>query len=281
MFFLEKITLRRTNGANAVRWLTVLSLCVTSQTLLKATDKQDPLVPDRPGFYCGSLSVPQGYVHLETGLSAQWFREGDFKADTLSFPVVVRVGIVKGLEFRASTPSYLRVASEGPLDRMVEDGFGGAAMGLKWQFKEAPESGPGASMGFLFSLNLPVGSDFAKPEKAEPGFIWAADWSLPNGFGLATNLGVSAPYDSALRERFADLFFAAALGRSVSSSTALFIEVAGQKPPDRNGSAEVFLDGGVTHLVNEDLQLDLSVIRGLNRAAADWALGGGISLRFH
>lgn len=280
MVFLECIRRHPAKRRSSDRWLAVLLICLGFQTLFGATDKEDPLVPDRPGFYCGSLSVPQGYVHLETGLALQWLRKGEFKADTLYFPVVVRVGVVDSLEFRVSTPSYLRVAGESPFGRTVEDGFGGAVVGLKWQFKEAPENGPGSSMGLLFSLNLPVGADFAKPDKAEPGFIWAADWSLPNGFGLATNLGVSAPYDSTLRERFADLFFAAALGRSVGPSTSLFIEVAGDKPPERNGNAEVFLDGGVTHLVNEDLQLDVSVIRGLNEDATDWAIGAGISLRF-
>ncbi len=244
------------------------------------SDPGGPLIPDRPGFYCGSLPVPAGFFHVESGFSYQWFREAGFHADSLSTPVVVRVGVFDHFEVRFGTPGFVRVSAGDAFFGTAENGLGGAAVGLKWQFMEPAENGWGPSMALLFSLNLPVGSDFAKPSRAEPGFVWAADWSLPDSFSLSTNLGVSAPYDGALEKRFADVFFAAALGRGVGPNTGLFIEIAGQRPEEGHGEAEVYLDGGVTHLVNEDLQLDLSVTRGLTNDSADWAVGAGVSLRF-
>ncbi len=255
-------------------------ICLSPAPLLAKADKTGPLVPDRPGFYCGSVPVPQGFFQLESGFSYQWLRAGTARVDSLSTPVVVRVGLFDHFEVRVASSGFVRINDRGRAAQTSEKGFGGAAAGVKWQFMEASESGSGPSMALLFSLNLPVGSDFAKPSRAEPSFVWASDWSLPESFSLSTNLGVSAPYDGELQERFADLFFAAALGRGVGPGTGLFIEVAGQRPEEGHGQAEVFLDGGVTHLVNEDLQLDVSVTRGLTRDAADWAVGAGISLRF-
>lgn len=269
-----------TLGLTGGRGVVTLLLCLTFHPLWAKTDQTGPLIPDRPGFYCGSLPVPKGFIHLESGLSLQWSREGGLRDDSLSTPVVARIGVLGHLEVRVATPGFVRNIVDTPDRQTSRKGFGGANVGVKWQFKEAPEVGLGASMALLFSLNLPVGSDFAKPSRAEPGFTWAADWSLPKGFGLATNLGIAAPYDALLGERFADLFVAAALGRGVGTATGLFIELAGTRPQEGHGEAEIFMDGGVTYLVNDDLQLDASLTRGLNEDSADWTLGVGISLRF-
>lgn len=260
-------------------WATGLALALLSaHSSLGAQPATEPLVPDRPGLYCGSLTVPKGFLHVETGLAFQRDEAGPETDKLFTTPIVFRAGLSRRIEFRVATPGFTRAKRTGPGLEATEEGFGAATLGVKWRFADGGEDGGRPSMALLFNLGLPVGSDFARPAKVEPGFVWAADIGLPAGLGLSTNLGVTARFDAVERDRFAELFFAAALGRSISDQAGLFVEIAGTRPED--GDSQVVVDGGVTYLVNPDVQLDFSATRGLNRQTADWVLSGGISLRF-
>lgn len=264
---------RRAGAVLAGMALTVLAANGT----LRAQAAVEPLVPDRPGLYCGSLTVPKGFFQVESGVAFQRSRQGTETSESITTPIVFRLGVSGELEFRVITPGFVRERLEGSGGDFTESGFGTAALGVKWRFADAGENGTRPSMAFLFTLGLPVGSDFARPERVEPSFLWAADLSLPANFGLSTNAGISARFDDVERERFGEVFLAAALGRPISPVTGLFVEIAGTLPQDAD--SQVVIDGGVTHLLNGDVQLDFSATKGLTRAAGDWALGGGVSFR--
>ena len=71
------------------------------------------------------------------------------------------------------------------------------------------------------------------------------------------------------------------LGKSWTPIWRTFIELASQQLASRvNGGSIVTFDAGVTCLISESLQLDLSASRGLNATTPDFQWGVGISVRF-
>lgn len=273
----------RFTGALGRRWpigwalLAALTVGIHAQP----DEPPDPLVPDRPGLYCGSLTVSQGVFQIETGLAYARSAEEADSETSIATPALFRLGLRDDFELRVNLSGYNRVRLANGAADQIENGVGSAALGAKWQFTQAAEAGVQPSMALLFSVDLPVGSRFARPEKAAASLVWAADFSLPAGFGLASNVGVSAPFDGEADQRFAQLFLAASLSRAVGQRAALFLEIAGSHPDSSEGEPQIVLDGGVTYLVNNDLQLDFSAVKGLTEEAGDWALSAGVSFRFY
>lgn len=240
-----------------------------------------PLVPDRPGFYCGSQALLPGVFHLETGVAVDRFTENNRETDTVAIPMVFRFGLLDGLEVQVSTTGIPSLEQEILDERFNQSGLASPAVGFKWNFSKGGEEFLEPSLGFLFSLNLPVGSRAFRPDQAEPTFNFASDFSIDDRTSLSTNLGVNVPFDSEGDDYFTEIFFAAALGRSLTARSAWFVEIAGSAPQLEGADATVMFDGGVTYLLHNDVQLDVSLTRGLTQAASDWIVAGGISIRFY
>jgi hypothetical protein len=82
-------------------------------------------------------------------------------------------------------------------------------------------------------------------------------------------------------KRFAAGIFAVTLGKEWSPSWKTFVELSGQQlASKKNGGNVVTFDAGVTHLVTDSLQLDLSIARGLTAESPDFQWGVGLSVRF-
>ena len=87
--------------------------------------------------------------------------------------------------------------------------------------------------------------------------------------------------DPDTQTRFAQPFYAVALWRSISSTATVFIKTFGTYPHKKEGEWQNLINGGLAYLVNDDLQLDVSLARGLTSETSDWTLATGISLRFY
>ncbi len=264
-------------------WVLFFAVPVLAGTSsLSAQPKElPPLVPDRPGFYCGSQALLPGVFHIETGVAFDRLSADQLKIDSLLAPVVLRFGLFDHFELRLAAAAIPKIEETSMGDRSEQSGFSSPAVGLKWQFAEGGESAAQPSMAFLFSLNLPAGSREFRPDRPEPSFNFASDFFLDDQTTLTTNLGVNLPFDSAQEEQFAEVFFAAALGRSFTSRAAWFVEIAGAAPRLDGSEAVAVVDGGLTYLLSNDLQLDVSLTRGLTQAASDWIVAGGISIRLY
>lgn len=240
----------------------------------------EPLISDRPGFYCGTNAIDPGVVQLEAGVL---FDHASSQLGTergLITPAVVRVGLVQSLELRVLTSGLNWAEVEVPGSTVSQTGAGSWSVGLKWEIKDRGDRPGDPSIALLFSVDLPVGSEAFRPASPVPGLNWATEWTLPASFGLATNLALNIPKEPDLNEHFAQVFFAVAAFRSFTPKTGWYVEVAGSHPDRPDGLTTTVLDGGIAHLVSPDLQLDLFVVRGLNDSSLDWAVGGGISIRF-
>ena len=118
------------------------------------------------------------------------------------------------------------------------------------------------------------------PPHFHHGLLVSADLPVSGSASISLNAGVVSAFDDGLECRFAQGFFAGVLGFALADDWGGFVEVAATTPDAKDGDSALFIDGGVSWVVNPDLQLDLSAIRGVTAAATDWTAMVGVSLRF-
>ena len=70
------------------------------------------------------------------------------------------------------------------------------------------------------------------------------------------------------------------MGMGVSDRVGAFVEVFGDIPLNANGGPKNSLDGGLTYLLRDNLQLDAAVGVGISDDADNWFVGLGITVRF-
>lgn len=228
----------------------ILCLLAFSPAAL-ADDGAEPLVTDRPDIAESSLAVGKGVYQLEQGVS---LAGASGQAVGVGFPSLSRLGVGGNVELRLETP-IVAVGSAGAA-------FDGIALGGKWHL---PLEGP--SLGILAHAELGPGGTVA------PILKLAGDFDLPAGFELGINAGgttaggLDAP----------TALWAVAVGRSVTDSLRLYVEGSGDARFDGAATAVAF-DGGLSYLITNDVQWDLSGLYGA--LGGGWAAGTGISVRF-
>ena len=113
-------------------------------------------------------------------------------------------------------------------------------------------------------------------------FAWPLSHSLSDRISFAYNLGASweseADEDQDL-DRLSVFQYTATLGLGLNGRTGAFLEVFGDLPLSTEGDPEHLLDGGLTYLLRDNLQLDAFAGIGLSQDADDWFAGAGVTLR--
>ena len=255
--------MRLNNGAIPL----ALGLILIPNSVLAQTDPaQEPvleLVTDRPDQTESSVVVPPGYFQLETG----WGITGKAGDHTQEFPsTLFRIGIIPSVELRVGINGHAWETAES--FPRPEDGELGAKFHL-W-----PEGGWIPEAGLLFSVSV--------PRRADPALRLALSHNLSDRISFAYNLGASweseADGDQDL-DRLSVFQYTATLGLGLNGRTGAFVEVFGDLPMSAEGDPEHLLDGGLTYLLRDNLQLDAFAGVGLSQDADDWIAGAGITLR--
>ena len=238
------------------------------------------LVTDRPDQTESSSTVSPGYIQLEMGWTHS--TEGDpvdTKAD--SFPeTLVRVGLVEHLELRFGYDGFLWEDTNTRPKRTHLDGSGDALAGLKWWFWEEQAWRPEAAL--LVHSSLPAGETDVSSDRFDPDFRLAFSHTLNERLGFAYNVGQAwgTERDSrGDRDTLSVFVYSAALGIALTDKWSGFVEFFGDIPLNATGGPANSMDGGMTYLLKDNLQLDMLAGFGLSEAAADWFLGIGLSLR--
>ncbi len=276
---------RTLGGAAALVACAAMALpCAVDAQAVDSQDGQPTVEPpidaigtDRPGFWCGPYVVGTGVFQIETGAAFDWSRQGDRRSSGLGTPLVMRYGVSDRVEMRLKTSGLVIARESGAgVPRSSTQGIAAPTVEAKWQLSESD----GPTMAVLVSTALPIGSPALRPGELQPAALISADLPVSGSASVALNAGVVSAFDDVSDVRFAQGFFAAVLGFSLTNEWGAFVEVATTTPDANHGESVVFVDGGVSWVSSSDLQLDLSVIRGVTDNATDWTAMVGVSLCF-
>lgn len=233
------------------------------------------LVTDRPDQTESSVTVPKGWLQIETGA----LLEGDSPENEVDITntafntTLLRYGLFEKTELRLGGEFLSQKIAV--YDR--ESGITGLAplvIGFKTQLCE--EIGMIPELAFLGHLTLPnIGKKDFQAEYLTPDFRIAGTKTLSERFSAAFNLG--GEWDGIVPNT--NIFYSFVIGMGINDKIASFAEIYGyvieEAGPDHR------FDTGITYLVNDSFQLDMSGGFGINDKAPDYFISGGLSYRFH
>jgi hypothetical protein len=255
--------------------LALLALCPAGGLRAQAAD---PIVTDRPDQTESAESVSGGHVQVEFG-----WRYASAGEDVVSHTLpdaLFRVGLGSGLEARVGVGGLVveRTPEVGG-GRAEESGFADASVGLKLELA----SGAGGNLALLADVSVPLGEAGFTSDRWDPAILLLASRPLGDRVSVGANAGVawsSVPGAPGAGARtVAALPYSLALGVGLAERLGVFVEVFGglglsEGEPDTHS-----IDGGLTFLLGEAVQADVSVGLGLNDAAEDVFVGAGLAFR--
>lgn len=242
----------------------------------------DAMVTDRPDFAESSEVVGARRVQVETSVEFERDDSAGVRLRGRSTPTLLRIGLDEQFELRVETDGALREdrRDQATGQRSRHSGTADTSLGMKWHTQDSDEEAGLPSTAWLFHVDLPTGGDAFRGRGWRPSLRYVAEWELPHDFSLGMMPGVVWDKNEA-GDRFAYGLFAVALGKDLAPRVSAIFELAAQQVASRRNGGNVYaFDAGVAWGLTDDLQLDASFTRGLNRNAPDlqWALG--LSARF-
>ncbi len=259
-------------------WACALALVLSTAP---AVAEDDALSTDRPGDAEGVVLVPRGTWQLELGWTFGRDDEDGVSSSVHQVPsTLLRVGLAERFELRLGWAGLIdaEVSSGGSSAR--DDGAGDAFVGAKIHLAEARGRRP--AMALVVNTSVPIGDDAFTSDRFDPNLRLAFDHGLSESVSLGYNVGLgfaSGAADDGERHTLSRGLWSLVASFSPGDRWGAFAEVFGDVAGSASGDAASSFDGGVTYLVNPDVQLDVNGGVGLTDAAGDAFIGLGISIR--
>ena len=209
------------------------------------------IITDRPDQTESSVTLPNNILQIESGFSFQ---------DEEVFNTLFRYGISKNVELRLSTNLLFLDSYDGLNIDSPE--FGDLELGAKIQLFSSEDSSTTAA--FLTHLSLPTASKYF----SNNGYGTLNRLLISHDISETFSIGYNIGYNKVYGEKGA-FIYTLAFAKSINK-WGIYAEIFGEKIKD--GSQSNF-DAGITHLVNDRLQLDLSFGEGLNNNLSYLSLG--------
>lgn len=247
-----RASLSPTRGAAALLWVGVAQLCACAVLAparvppsAQAPAHQQPQgAPPAPaasivdpgpdfGFIPNSAQVVQpGRFYIETAFEST--RPEDQTVRTNFVPVLLRVGVIEGLELRALMNVFSH--DSGPTGDTT--GHGPLQLGFKLRFNQGEHGLFNPSVGVEGEFLLPVASAGMDSGKVEPSGTLNVDHFLSSSTTLTWNIGVFAPVDET-GEQFAQRFFGAALTQQVADRLQVYVTGEYRTPNSDAGGGSI------------------------------------------
>lgn len=223
-----------------------------------------PLITDRPGFNFPASTVGAGVVQLETGLDYSKGRDG---SQLFFTPAALRIGTGPDTELRIDSPALFWDSTNR--------GVAPVNLGTKWNFHKTDD----LNVGWIVTLGLPGGSGSFRQDIVVPSMLFMAEVPIAEGWGFNGTVGAALPEDGT-GTRFVQTTAAALVSHSFTDEFAAYLELATVGPDTTNGYWEVVTDLGLSYYLNDDVQLDTAIFRGLSGPGLEWGITTGLSMRF-
>lgn len=258
----------------ARRWWPALVSGLLALGASRAAAGEGEIAPDRPDVTDGAATVAPGALQLEAGVAYEKARVGGRASDQrLGVQAVLRAGVTERFEVRLEGEPLVRLRGEA-----ADTGAGDLVLASKYRFLDAASGRPWPALGVRPFVKIPSARAPIGSERLDLGVVALASVDLPSGFDLDVNAGVAA-----LGEREGYLLQAlasASLSRELSGGWLPFAEVFFASRAERDARDVVGLAAGVLYRVAADLAVDAAVRTSLAGAGPDYAVTGGVSVRF-
>lgn len=230
----------------------------------------DPIVPDRPGFSTGTQTVKPNVVNIEVGYQYA-FNNYDTKPSSHTLPLMVlRTGISEKSEFDILWDGINLDKEEGA---STVHSKADLSIGGKYKLLENEQY----NLTLLGLVSLPTGTAPSTSDSVDPlvGLLW--DYSLSDTntlFGTVQTSSTKIDHNREYDQQFS-------IGTSFAHTETIgsFIEFYTIIPSESGLHTTKTIDGGMTYLLTNDIQLDVNVGLGLNRYSSHF-IGFGFATRF-
>ena len=228
--------------------------------------QETPISADRPGFSAGTYTLQQGSYQFEFGYQYAFNNDVDVNTHTLPL-LVIRTGISPKAELNLFWAGWNITKFAGMSNTSNTD----LVLGTKYRLSDTEKYHLTATA----NVSLPVGSNPSSSDNVDPmvGLIW--DYALANN---VTAFGVLYLQSFKVVDREFAFQPAVGLTTPLSGKVGVFIEWYGNYPFDNAFGSTTSIDGGLTYLLNNDVQLDINAGTGL-QDGADKFFGVGVAIR--
>ena len=199
------------------------------------------IISDRPSQTDSPLVIDKGYIQIETGISVE-----EIQSDINS---LVRIGVFDGFELRINSNYIIN----DEISFQKKSSFDDFEIGSKFRILENNEKN--TNIGFLTYLSIPTSPEVFSYN--EYGFLNKLLFShnLTYDSEIAYNIGYNkfSNYDGLFT-------YSLIYGKSLGSFSTFF-ELFGNSS---SNNSNLNFDSGLTYIIDDDRQFDLSIGKGLN-----------------
>ena len=240
--------------------------------------------PDRPLNSISPFTIDVGRVQVESDI-LNVMRSTDQDGRTLTWQALdptFRIGLAQALEFDLTTAG-LQVDSTagGPPGAGHRRDVGTGAVTLQARYNVFGNDGGIFALALAPFVALPSGDPHFGNQRVIGGVVAPLDIKLPSDFTLALQTQVQAMRNGT-GPAFASFTNIANLSHPVPGIKDLTasIEVTSVVNADHATPNTATFETALAYLVTPDTQLDLEGFVGLDRAAPDFQVAGGVAHRF-
>lgn len=224
----------------------IKNLCF-SVLLLTIGSANSQIITDRPSQSSGTFVINRGDVQIEAGASVNIFHHGH-TSRTIEAPAsLIRVGVIKGLELRMETALINHKLFLPDNTSEVYTGMSNLVLGTKFNLYN--KENRRFKLSTLIGASLPTGTNLFTSELHSLDLAFLASHALSTRSELTFNLGINS-----LNGPYYTLLFS----KMVNDKTSIFLEPYGQLTDAETPRIEHSVNAGLTHLLNDNLQLDFS-----------------------
>ena len=225
----------------------------------------------RPGQAFGPFTTGKNIFQVQTGITLDSFNQStsDLSGNGFGYLMSLRYGLEEAFEIRAA----IAARSDKSTFNNTESTIGGiSALVTGVRFNIRNGRGEKASYAIQTDVRLNVVDEDYSPNDLAPRIILLHGQKISDKLGLTTNWGVS--WNGVNSTPLG--FYVVNLSFPVSEKIGAFIETYGNITSD---DFAILFDTGLSYLVNNDLQLDISAGYGSNNDITNTFIDAGISWR--
>ena len=211
------------------------------------------ITTDRPDQTESAVVLPTGQIQIESGISIE---DSQSNINTL-----FRIGIIEGVEIRLNS-NYL---INDELSFMKKSSFSDFEVGAK--FKIFNKTSNNMKVAFLSHLSIPT----AREVFSNNVYGLLSRVNVSHDLNNESQIGYNFGYNK-FKKMDGQFIYTIVYGRSLDSF-GIFFEIFGD---DSKNSFNINFDSGITYLLDNEKQLDLSIGKGINNDML--FISGGISI---